>query len=74
MKTHIRIKTFENNYVHFDTHQNNYTLCGLETGGDETFSIEKSILTKRKVNCPDCIRIVEFCHQIEKKEFKIILF
>jgi len=69
MATHIKIKTLENSFTHFDTHSNNYTLCGLETGGDGGLDISESVIVKRKVNCPDCIRIVEFCHNIKKSEF-----
>jgi len=67
MATRIKIKTWENSHTHFDTHRNNYTLCGLETGWDESMGIQRSATVKRKVNCPDCIRIVEFCHNINKK-------
>lgn len=70
MATRIKIKTYENNNTHFDTHLNNYTLCGLETGGDESMCISHAIIVKRKVNCPDCIRIVEFCHRIDPKEWE----
>ena len=69
MATHIKIKTIENNYVHFDTHRNNYTLCGLETGGDLTMGIERPVATTRKVNCPDCIRIIKFCNEINRNEW-----
>lgn len=70
MATRIKIKTFENSHIHFDTHNNNYTLCGLETGGDERIGIQLPTRVKRKVNCPDCIRIVEFCHQIKLSEWE----
>ena len=70
MATHVKIKTWENNHTHFDTHNNNYTLCGLDTGGDERMGISIAKTVKVKVNCPDCIRIVEFCHNINKSEFK----
>ena len=69
MATHIKIKTPEDNYVHFDTHMNNYTLCGLETGGDTGLGIGLAIPIKRKVNCPECIRVAEFCHRINRKEW-----
>jgi hypothetical protein len=70
MATHIKIKTNEDNHIHFDTHMNNYTLCGLETGGDKGLNISIAIPTRGKVNCPECIRIVKFCHDIEKSEWK----
>lgn len=69
MATHLKIKTHEDNCTHFDTGRNNYTLCGLETGGDETLNISIGKPVKTKVNCPDCVRTVEFCHRIDKKEF-----
>jgi len=69
MADRIRIKTLENNNVHFNTHRNNYTLCGLETGGDPGLGIEYPVKTQAPVDCPDCIQIVKFCHKIKKNEF-----
>lgn len=70
MATRVKIKTYDDAKTHFDTHLNNYTLCGLETGGDEGLSIKIAQLVKRKVNCQDCIRIVEFCHAIKRSEWE----
>jgi len=70
MATRVKIKTEYDNKVHFDTHLNNYTLCGLETGGDEGIGISEAKIVKRKVNCPDCIRIAEFCHSINRAEWE----
>lgn len=70
MAKRIKIKTWENSNTHFDTNLNNYTLCGLETGGDETMGIQIPTVVKRKVNCPECIRIVEFCHTIKTSEWE----
>lgn len=69
MATHLKIKTHENNHIHFDIFFNNYTLCGLESRGDETMGIAKGKVVKAKVNCPECIRIVKFCHKIKESEF-----
>ena len=70
MATRVKIKTYENSNTHFDTHKNNYTLCGLETGGDETLGISLSQPVKRKVNCHDCIEIVKFCNDIKRSEWE----
>jgi hypothetical protein len=70
LPTRVKIVTFENSHVHFDTHLNNYTLCGLETGGDSKLGIKIAMPVKRKVNCPQCIRIVEFCNFINKNEYE----
>ena len=70
MATRVKIKTIENSHTHFDTHNNNYTLCGLETGGDESIGIMTSVVVKRKVNCPQCIWIVRFCKEIKTSEFE----
>jgi hypothetical protein len=69
-KTRIKIKTDSGMQVHFDTHINNYTLCGLETSGDETCGLSEGIITNRKVDCPDCIRIIRFCKEIKSTEIK----
>ena len=66
----IIIKTPDNKHVHFDTGKNNYTLCGLETGGDDGLSIDIGVKTDRKVNCPDCIAIVKFCRSIKSNEYR----
>jgi len=72
MAVRVKIKTYENNHVHFDFVQGgqNYTLCGLETGGDESLGIGYPKTVKRKVNCPECVRLVEYCHSIKKSEFE----
>lgn len=70
MAVRVKIETYENKHTHFNTHINNYTLCGLETGGDESIGIKIAKVVKRKVNCPECIRIVEFCHAIKLSEFE----
>lgn len=70
MADRIKIKTPENNHIHFDYHVNDYTLCGLDTCGDEYLGIGIPVKVKRKVNCPACIAIVEFCHNIKKSEFE----
>ncbi len=69
MADRIRIKTSDDNYVHFDTHKNTYTLCGLETGGDLSLGIHEGKSVSLKVNCPDCLRIVRFCKAIPNHEF-----
>ena len=71
MATRVKIKTEIDALTHFDTHRNNYTLCGLETGGDAGQGFKMAQPVKRKVNCPHCIWIVEFCHAIPKSEFEI---
>ena len=71
MATKVRIKTFENNYVHIDTHKCNYTLCGLETGGDESIGIMLSeTVYNKRVNCPECIEIIKFCKSIKRKDYR----
>lgn len=65
----ILIKTETDNHIHFDTGKNNYTLCGLETGGDSFLGIEEGKPTMRKANCPECIRIVMFCSRIKTTDF-----
>lgn len=75
MARHIRIKTEENNYVHFDYGLNDYTLCGLDTMGDPTLSISVPVETKRRVDCPTCLAVVDYCKQIRlsecKRKFKV---
>ena len=70
MIEHIKIYDSLHNYVHFDKKANSYTLCGLETDGDEYLRLKRGVTVKQKVNCPDCIDIVEFCLAIKPSEYK----
>ena len=72
MSLHIKINTDTDNYVHIDAVSNDYTLCGLETAGDETIGIKKGIRTTDKITCPRCISIVELCRTVKKSDIKII--
>lgn len=68
MTTHLKITTATDSHTHFDTHKNNYTLCGLETGGDPALGFKSGKPVKRTVNCPACIQIVIFCKSIKDNE------
>lgn len=72
MAVRIKIKTWEGAKTHFDFAEGgqNYTLCGLETTGDEGLGIQEPITVKRKVNCSRCIQIVKFCQKIKVSEFE----
>ncbi len=78
MAIHLKIKSDSDNYVHFDgCMQGDYTLCGLETQGDEgsdtlgSFFIKPGKVVKQKVNCPHCISIANYCHtKIQITEYK----
>lgn len=65
----LKIKTLENNHVHFDGGNNIDTLCGLYTLGDERLGISEPVIVNQKVNCPQCIRIVKICNLIERHEY-----
>lgn len=67
---HILIKTHEDHNVHFDFKRDNTTLCGLYTLEDPSLGIMEDVITKKKVNCQQCIAIVKFCQQIKINEFK----
>lgn len=66
---------FENgeSVIHFPgAHQSDYSLCGQDLAGDsldERGNYEQSEYTKEKVNCKDCIKIVEHCKSILKSEY-----
>lgn len=70
MASHLKIKTEENHDIHFRHYvRDDYTLCGLDTVGDETIGIMPPISTDKKVNCIDCISITVYCKNIDTKEF-----
>ncbi len=61
--------------VHFiGAGQNDYALCGQDLIGDGDLDGRGSYgspkLTKAKVNCPHCIRIVEHCKKIGSSEYQ----
>lgn len=69
---HIKINTPENNDVHIDAPFGvTYTLCGLETAGDDQLGIEVGIPTNAKVTCRTCIGMVLFCKKIRLTELDI---
>lgn len=70
MAVHVKIKTHENNHVHFDYGRADYTLCGLDNLGDSRLGIGVPIKTNDKVDCPVCIDIVKYCNGIKKSEMK----
>ncbi len=72
MARRLKIKTLENSLIHFDYRigGQNYTVCGLETGGDLGTGIHSPKEVKSKVNCPFCIRMVEFCQTIRRAEWQ----
>ncbi len=56
--------------VHFSGGTNiDYTLCGLTMDGDEKTGGAFDN-TNKKVNCPECIGMVEFCKTVKKNEYK----
>ncbi len=70
MPAHLRIREYSNKgFVHFSKNQNDYTVCGLETSGDKKLGLGVGRPVKTKVDCPDCIRMVELCQSIKSSEF-----
>lgn len=69
MAVKLRIKTHIDDHVHFAATMGvDYTLCGLETAGDEDIEIGVGVVTKEKVTCPHCLEIVRYCKTIRKNE------
>lgn len=69
--------TFENSdkepEIHFvDFGQKDMALCGHDLAGDDCYgyTYEEATDTKEKVNCKDCIAIVEYCKKIKASEYK----
>jgi len=54
--------------IHFIDSVQDYTLCGLTLDGDNV-TAGGFDGTKEKVNCTDCIRLIEYCKQISKNEY-----
>jgi len=75
MPTHEKIE-YKNGVtvVHFSNPiQDDYSLCGCDLGGDsldENGAYENSNTVKEKVDCLNCIRIVQYCKKIRENEFK----
>jgi len=68
--------TFENKntIIHFrGTGQSDYGLCGADLAGDtihENGKYDNAEQTTEKVNCEDCIGIVNYCKGIKRAEYK----
>lgn len=64
------IKTEDDAYVHCQSADgNDYTLCGLDAStGDSNAGIEAPIKTDAKINCPQCINIIQFCKKLKMSE------
>jgi len=57
--------------VHFlNSGQSDVALCGQDLAGDSELGWEAAEQTKEKVNCKDCIRIVEHCKKIKRSEWR----
>jgi len=60
--------------IHFRSiNQDDYGLCGADLAGDsvhEFGAYEASKQTSSKVNCSDCIRIVNYCKKIKRNEYE----
>jgi len=66
---HLLIKTVENEHVHLDAERNEYTVCGLDTMGDRSLGISEPIITKKKIDCPMCIQVIELCKKVRRTEW-----
>ncbi|MBN2664551.1 MAG: hypothetical protein JXR68_12955 [Bacteroidales bacterium] len=56
------------NEIHFAGVLSDYTLCGLTLDGDPATAGGFDI-TKEKVNCEQCIQIVEYTKKIRKSNY-----
>lgn len=68
MAVHIKIKSDRGTEIHFAGVFDDHTLCGLSTSSDDGIEIKGQV--PQKVNCQDCIKIVDFCKAINNNEFK----
>lgn len=70
MAVHFKIK-FKDGHteIHADGYSgNDCTLCSFDTDGD--YEWDHAEKTKLKIDCVDCISIIEYCKGIEKSELK----
>ena len=68
----VSIRTDADERVHFMNETgagpSDATLCGLDAcEGDDRFGIEAPIVSIRRVDCPDCLRIVWACRRIPRQ-------
>lgn len=56
--------------THFNYGRNDYTLCGLDNMGDSFIGLSIAKRHNKKVDCKECIRIVEYCKSIKKSQYK----
>lgn len=70
MAIHLKIKTNRETATHFSGVFDDHTLCGLDINGDEHLGIGVPKKVTTKVTCEDCIKIVSFCENIKRTEWK----
>lgn len=68
MARHYELNWYGEVLVHLDW-AGEYTLCGLALEGDcEVNKNSPAIETSKKINCKNCIAIINFCKSIKKTE------
>lgn len=70
MASKILIETERETCVHFSWAITDQTLCGVDQLGDPTIGIQVGVGTSQKVDCPDCIAIVQFCKSVKSTEIQ----
>lgn len=64
----VSIKTASDHCTHLAGHSGmGVTICGLEMDGDPQLGIEPSQGSDRRINCPQCLGIIQGCREIPKR-------
>lgn len=70
VSNHYRIIDVEDDFIHAQG-ISDYTLCGLGFEGNiDHGAIAHVKKTREKINCPQCIFIINFCKSIKNNEIE----
>jgi len=67
---HIRIHDLgaQDILVHAEGCFDSFTLCGLETMGDEGIDLEAGVIVKDQIDCSSCIMTIDTAKKIKESE------
>ena len=65
----VQIKTtYGDGDIHLSSNVNEYTICGLDMGGDSSRGYVITTETNQKINCPECLNIINLCRLLKTSE------
>lgn len=64
----VLIRTSSDFCIHLAGHSGmGVTICGMEMDGDSSVGIDPAQNSDRRINCPQCLVIIQGCREIPKR-------